>query len=115
MFPHADFEGVENQQPIEQTEKNKMKKINTKTIMRGLITIRGLIDNNWIFYYKILKETQMPIGRKIKRIMKKQKNDIQDMKMYHPEEQMILYDDEDKDDAVIDEEKFYCAGVRRSI
>ena len=28
---------------------------------------------------------------------------------------MILYDDEDKDDAVIDEEKFYCAGVRRSI
>ena len=33
------------------------------------------------------------------------------MKMDYPEEEMILYDDEDKNDDVIDERGFYCAGL----
>ena len=37
------------------------------------------------------------------------------MKMEHPETEMILDDDKDKDDDVIDEQEAYCAGVRQSI
>ena len=32
--------------------------------------------------------------------------------MYHPEEDIILYDDEDKNDDVIYKEEVDCAGVR---
>ena len=43
--------------------------------------------------------------RKIKRNMKAQKrNDTQYIKMEHPEEEMVLYDKEDKYDDFIDEE-----------
>ena len=39
-------------------------------------------------------------------------NDTQDMHMDHTEEEIILNDDEDKNDDVIDEEEVDCAGVR---
>ena len=42
------------------------------------------------------------------------KNDTQDMKMDHPEEEIILDDDEDKYDDVIDEQEVDCAVVRQS-
>ena len=34
------------------------------------------------------------------------------MKMEHPEEEIILYDEEDKCDDVINEEEVYCEVVR---
>ena len=41
--------------------------------------------------------------------------DTQEMKMEHPEEDMIFDADEDKDDDVIDEEEVYCTGVLQLI
>ena len=57
---------------------NKTKKINmnTKTTGQKIFTMRILIRNNWIGYYKILKETKFSIRRKTRRMMKIQKKKI---------------------------------------
>ena len=68
-----------NNNKLNKQNKTNMSKFNTITItqnifmMRILIGMRRVIRNNWVGYYKILKETKNPIRRKIKRIMNMQK------------------------------------------
>ena len=64
---------------LKKLKKTKMINVNTKTTnqkifnIKILIMIRLFIRKNWMGYCKIMKETQIFVRRKIKRIMKMQK------------------------------------------
>ena len=95
--------------------------MNAMTTAHNIFTTRIFImiwkfnRKNQMGYWNIPKENQIYTRRKIQRAMKMQeKNNTQDMKMDHPEEDIILDDDEDKYDDVIYEEEVDCEGVRKS-
>ena len=96
---------------------NNIKTTQKIIMMIRLITMRIFIRKN---IYWLLEDTEINPNfhqekDKYNYEDSSEKNYTQDMRMEHPEEEIILYDDEDKDYDVIDKEEVYCAGVRLSI
>ena len=71
-----DHQQEDNQHQIEQIKKPKMRNVNTKITTQDIYTMKILIRNNRMGYYKTLKYIQISIKRKIKRTMKMQKKEM---------------------------------------
>ena len=105
VFPDIYSAGVDHQQQIEQSEENKDDQYeynnnNVEDIYYDEIDQEELD--------RLLEDTEINPNfhqDKYKDIYEDadKENDTQDMYMDHPEEDIILYDDEDKDDDVINE------------